>query len=72
MSYLFIKNLFQREKFVIIFIKNLKIKKTKKTFVVGFLGGFFGWVFYCQPCKLPKLPKTKLIALKRSDLRIRD
>jgi hypothetical protein len=60
MSYLFIKNRFQREKFVFIFIKNQKIKKThktpqKKTFLVGFLCGFFwfflgGWVFYCQPC----------------------
>jgi hypothetical protein len=55
MSYLFIKNLFHREKFVL-FSKKLKILKTKKkkTFLVGFLSGFFGWVFwvgfYCQPC----------------------
>ncbi len=48
MSYLFIKikNLFKEEKVCIIFIKNIKFKKTKKTFLVG----FFGWVFYCQPC----------------------
>jgi hypothetical protein len=54
MSYLFIKNLLQREKFVpgIIFIKNKKFQKPQKTkkksFLVGFLGGFFGffgWVF---------------------------
>jgi hypothetical protein len=40
--------------------KNSKLKKNKKTCFVGFfrwvfLGGFFGvgfygWVFYCQPC----------------------
>jgi hypothetical protein len=47
MSYLFIKNLFQREEFVLFSfkIKNLK-KPIKKTFLVGVLGGFFGffWV----------------------------
>ncbi len=36
------------------FHKKWKIKKNKnnkkKTFLVGFLGGFFGWVFYCQLC----------------------
>ncbi len=42
MSYLFIKNQFQREKFVY-FHKKLKITP-KKTFLVGFLGVFF-WVF---------------------------
>jgi hypothetical protein len=42
---LFIKNLFEREKFVLFSKKNKKIKKTKKNrFLVGFLGGFF-WVF---------------------------
>jgi hypothetical protein len=50
MTYLFIKNLFKREKFH----KKLKIlKNPKKTFLMGFLGeffgffwvGFFGWVF---------------------------
>jgi hypothetical protein len=53
MSYLFIKNLFQREQFVF-FHKKLKIKKktkrTQKTHFWGFLGGYFGWVFNCQPC----------------------
>ncbi len=49
MSYLFIKNLFQREKFVLFSskIKNQKNKPKKpkkKTFLVGFLGVFF-WVF---------------------------
>jgi hypothetical protein len=47
MSYLFIKNLFHREKFVYF---HKKIKKTikkpqKKTFLVRFLGGFFGFFF---------------------------
>jgi hypothetical protein len=46
MSYLFIKNLFQKEKSLYYLRKKLKIKKNKKTF----LGGFFGWVFYCEPC----------------------
>jgi hypothetical protein len=47
MTYLFIKNLFEREKFVLFSkkIKNLKNPKNpQKTFLVGFLGGFF-WVF---------------------------
>ncbi len=43
-----------KRKVCIIFKKNLNLKKPKKTFLVGclivFLGGFFGWVFYCQPC----------------------
>ncbi len=31
-------------------IENLKHpKKTKNPFLVVFLGGFFGWVFHCQP-----------------------
>jgi hypothetical protein len=47
---LFIKNLFEREKFVLFHKKNKKFKKTqKKTFLVGFFRwvflGFFGWVF---------------------------
>jgi hypothetical protein len=58
MSYLFIKNLFQREKFVLFSKKIKNLKKPKKTFLVSFLSGFFGWVFlgffmtvfYCQPC----------------------
>jgi hypothetical protein len=48
MSYLFIKNLFQREKFVL-FSYKLKIKKKQKnifsSFLCGFLG-FFGWFFF--------------------------
>jgi hypothetical protein len=59
MSYLFIKNLFQRDKSLYYFQKKFKIKKNqkhpKKTFLVVFLGGFlvfcfffgfFGWVFW--------------------------
>jgi hypothetical protein len=46
MSYLFIKNQFQRENFVLFSKKIKKFKKPKKkTFLVGFLGflgGFFG------------------------------
>ncbi len=46
-----------KRKVCIIFIKNIKFKKTPKNqtktilvvFLVGFFG-FFGWVFYCQPC----------------------
>jgi hypothetical protein len=51
MSYLFIKNLFQREKFVY-FHRKIKNEKTKKNILMGFsgvfLGGFwfFGWVFW--------------------------
>jgi hypothetical protein len=47
---LFIKNQFEREKFVLFFHRKLKIlknpKNPQKTFLVGFLGGFFGffWV----------------------------
>jgi hypothetical protein len=42
MSYLFIKNLFQREKFVFIKIKNLKKpEKTQKNILVVFFGGLF-------------------------------
>jgi hypothetical protein len=42
MSFLFIKNLFQREKFVLFSLKIKKIKKTQKNaFLVGLLGGFF-------------------------------
>jgi hypothetical protein len=38
---------FKKRKVGIIFMTNLKFKKKpKKTFLVG----FFGWVFYCQPC----------------------
>jgi hypothetical protein len=45
MSYLFIKNLFQREKFVL-FSKKLKILKNQKTtFLVEFSRWFF-WVFW--------------------------
>jgi hypothetical protein len=41
MSYLFITNLLQREKFVLFtFIKNLN-KTQQNAFLVGFLGGFF-------------------------------
>jgi hypothetical protein len=56
MSYLFIKICF-KENSLYYFHKNKKFKKTQKTkqktFLVGFLGvfwGFFGWVFYCQLC----------------------
>jgi hypothetical protein len=45
-----------KRKVCIILIKNLKFKKPKKTYLVGFLGGIFrwvfGWVIYCQPCDL--------------------
>jgi hypothetical protein len=51
MSYLFIKNLFQRQKFVLVAEKNKNLKNPKKTknilvgffrwFFLGFLGGFF-------------------------------
>jgi hypothetical protein len=52
-TYLFIKNLFEREKFVLF---SKKLKKKKKTFLVGFfrwffgffLGGFF-WVGFLMP-----------------------
>jgi hypothetical protein len=60
MSYLFIKNLFQREKSLNYFHKKFKkLKKPKKTTQKPFLVGFFRWVilgffwvgfFYCQPC----------------------
>jgi hypothetical protein len=55
MSYLFIKNQFQTEKFVLFSSKIKNFKKPKKNFFSGFLAGvfrvgFFGWVFYCQPC----------------------
>jgi hypothetical protein len=54
MSHLFIKILFQREKFVFFSKKITNLKKPKKKqFLVGFFRwvslGFFGWVFYCQP-----------------------
>jgi hypothetical protein len=49
MSYLFIKNLFQREKFVIFSRKNKNKNKTQKPSFDGFFWvfwvGFFGWVF---------------------------
>jgi hypothetical protein len=49
MSYLFIKIWF-KEKSLYYFHKKFNIKKKPKNpFLVGFLGGFFGWVFYCQP-----------------------
>jgi hypothetical protein len=51
MSYL-LKKICFKEKSLYNFHKKLKIYKTQKTFLVGFLGvflGFFGWVFYCQP-----------------------
>jgi hypothetical protein len=47
MSYLLIKICF-KEKSLFYFHKKLKIKK--KPFLWVFIGGFFGWVFYCQPC----------------------
>ncbi len=51
----FIKNLFQTEKFVLFIKKFLKNpKKPKKPISSGFFRwvfwGFFGGVFYCQPC----------------------
>jgi hypothetical protein len=50
MSYLFIKNQFRREKFVL-FSKKLNLKNPKNPFLVGFLGGFFGffWVGFLLP-----------------------
>ncbi len=53
MPFLFIKNLFQRVKFILFSQKILDLKNPQKTFLVGFFRcffGFFGWVFYCQPC----------------------
>ncbi len=44
MSYLFFKNLFQKEKLVL-FSKKIKNKKNPKTHFSGFFGGFFRWVF---------------------------
>jgi hypothetical protein len=40
-----------KEKSLYYFHKKLKIKKTKKTFLVGFLGGFLGffWVGFLMP-----------------------
>jgi uncharacterized membrane protein YfcA len=40
-----------KRKVCIIFIKNSKFKKPPKTFLVGFLGGFFGvfWVGFLLP-----------------------
>ncbi len=66
MSYLFLENLFQREKFVLSSykIKNFKKpkKNKKKTILVGFLGGFFGWVFlggfFWVGFLLPTLPSA--------------
>jgi hypothetical protein len=56
MSYLFIKSLFQRKKFVLFSYKNKNKNKPKKTFLVGFfrwvfLGGFF-WVGFLLPTLL--------------------
>jgi hypothetical protein len=53
MSYLFIKNLFRREKFVLFSKKIKKLEKPQKNifsgfFEVGFLGGFF-WVGLLLP-----------------------
>ncbi len=42
MSYLFIKNLFQREKFVLFSLKLKNYKKQKKNIFIG----FFRWVFW--------------------------
>jgi hypothetical protein len=44
-----------KEKSLYYFHKKFKIKKTQKNIFSGFfrwffLGGFFGRVFYCQPC----------------------
>jgi hypothetical protein len=61
MSYLFTKNLFQREKFVLLKKKKFKFKKPKKTFLVVFLGGFFGWFFYCQPCNKAHTSEISLV-----------
>jgi hypothetical protein len=60
MSYLFIKNRFQREKFVCIFIKkNKKFKKPKKTPPKrNIFSGFFyvGFFFFLGGFLLPTLP----------------
>ncbi len=49
MTYLFIKNLFEREKFVLFSLKIKNLKKTQKNILVGFFRwfflGFLGWVF---------------------------
>ncbi len=54
MSYLFIKNLFQREKLVLFSKKIKNFKKTKKPKINifgGFLGGFFGGFFWWVPSR---------------------
>ena len=50
MSYLFIKNLFQREKFVL-FSKKIKNKNNQNPFLVGFFKVVFGffWVGFLLP-----------------------
>jgi hypothetical protein len=59
MSYLFIKNLFQREKFVLFSKKKFKKNPQKKTFLVG----FFRWVFgvFLGGFLLPTLIKKDIL-----------
>jgi hypothetical protein len=76
--YLFVhKQSVWKRKVSIIFIKNLKFKKTpkkqKKTFLVGFFGfflGFFGWVFWVG-FLMPTLVSIRTRIQHSTSLRIR-
>jgi hypothetical protein len=48
------KKLVSKRKVCIIYIKNLKLKKTKNPIISGFLGGFF-WVGFLGGFLLPTL-----------------
>jgi hypothetical protein len=60
-----------KRKVCIIFIQYLKFKKTQKNtfmwiFYVGFLGGFFGWVFIANPAfSLGRMSRVKPSAWPR-------
>jgi hypothetical protein len=52
MTYLFIKNLYEREKLVLFSLKIKNLKKQKKNIFSGFLGvflGFLGGFFNANP-----------------------
>jgi hypothetical protein len=46
MTYLFIKNQFEREKFVLFSYKIKNFKKTKKPKKTNIFSGFFRWFFF--------------------------